>query len=138
MVRKSVTRSCLWKVINSHRRVNENRFVGNTFLELNFLKKFIFKVSYFADLGFNDGRSYTPLYKVYNAESDQVVNFNSKSAVSQYRNTYTKYQQDYLLTYKDQFGDHGLTLLGGFTTYFEDFNQISGAISQYAGGPNSK
>ncbi len=120
---------------------NENRFVGNTFLELNFLKKFIFKVSYFADLGFNDGRSYTPLYKVYNAESDQVVNFNSKSAVSQYRNTYTKYQQDYLLTYKDQFGDHGLTLLGGFTTYFEDFNQISGAISQYAGGdpiPNDK
>lgn len=113
---------------------NEYRFVGNAFLEYIFLKNFTFKMSYFADLGFNDGRGYTPLFKVYNAESSQVVNWNTKSGVSQYRNAYTKYQQDYLLTYKNQFGYHGLTLLGGFTTYFEDFNQINGSITQYAGG----
>lgn len=113
---------------------NEYRFVGNAFLEYIFLKDFTFKMSYFADLGFNDGRGYTPLYDVYNAESDQVVKWNSKSGVSQYRNAYTKYQQDYLLTYKHKFGDHGLTLLGGFTTYFEDFNQITGSITQYSGG----
>ena len=46
-----------------------------------------------------------------------------------------------MLTYKNQFGDHSLTLLGGFTTYYEDYNQIGGSISQYAGGnpiPNDK
>ena len=91
-------------------------------------------MSYFADLGFNNGTNYTPLLKVYNAESNQVVNWNSKSSVSQYKNEYAKYQQDYLLTYKNQFGDHGLTLLAGFTTYYENYSQISGGISQYAGG----
>jgi len=119
----------------------ENRVLGNAFLEYIFLKNFTFKMSYFADLGFNNGTEYTPLIKVYNAESDQVVNWNEKSSVSQYKNEYSKYQQDYLLTYKNQFGDHGLTLLGGFTTYYEKYNQISGKISQYAGGdpiPNNK
>ena len=119
----------------------ENRVLGNAFLEYNFLKNFTFKMSYFADLGFNNGTNYTPLIKVYNAESNQVVNWNTKSSVSQYKNDYSKYQQDYLLTYKNQFGDHGLTLLGGFTTYYENYNQISGSISQYAGGdpiPNDK
>jgi len=119
----------------------EYRFVANGFMEYNFLKSFTFKVNYYADLGFNDGTSYTPLTKVYNAESDAVVNWNTKSSVTQYKNAYTKYQQDYLLTYKNQLGDHGLTLLGGFTTYYEDYNQLSGSISQYAGGnpiPNDK
>ena len=119
----------------------EYRFLGNAFLEYMFLNNFTFKVSYFADLGFNNGTEYTPLIKVYNAETDQVVNWNTKSSVTQYRNAYTKYQQDYLLTYKNQFGKHGLSLLGGFTTYFEDYNQIKGSISQYAGGspiPNDK
>jgi len=119
----------------------ENRILGNAFLEYSFLKNFTFKMSYFADLGFNNGTNYTPLLKVYNAESNQVVNWNSKSSVSQYKNEYAKYQQDYLLTYKNQFGDHGLTLLAGFTTYYENYSQISGSISQYAGGdpiPNDK
>jgi len=119
----------------------EYRILGNAFLEYTFLNNFTFKIGYFADLGFNNGTGYTPLIKVYNAESNQVVNWNSKSSVSQYKNEYAKYQQDYLLTYKNQFGDHGLTLLGGFTTYYEDYSQISGSISQYAGGepiPNDK
>ncbi len=113
---------------------NEYRIVGNGFLEYNFLKNFTFKVSYYADLGFNDKTTYTPKYKVYNAESDEVVDWNTKSSVEQMRNAYMKFQQDYLLTYKRQFGDHNLTLLGGFTTYYEDLNQISGKVSQYAGG----
>jgi TonB-linked SusC/RagA family outer membrane protein len=127
---------------NKYTQLNkEHRVLGNLFLEYNFLKNFTFKVNYFADLGFNNGTTYTPKYKVYNAETDAVVEWNTKSMVSQYRNAYSKYQQDYLLTYKNQFGDHGLTLLGGFTTYYEDYSQIKGQVSQYAGGdeiPNDK
>ncbi|HJV77144.1 MAG TPA: TonB-dependent receptor [Paludibacter sp.] len=120
---------------NKNTQLNkEYRVVANGFLEYNFLKNFTFKVNYYADLGFNDGTTYTPKYRVYNAESDAVVNWNTKSMVEQYKNNYSKIQQDYLLTYKKQFGDHGITLLGGFTTYFENYSQTKGQVSQYAGG----
>jgi TonB-linked SusC/RagA family outer membrane protein len=120
---------------NKNTQLNkEYRFMGNAFLEYTFLKDFTFKVNYYADLGFNDGTTYTPKYRVYNAESDAVVDWNTKSMVEQYKNNYSKIQQDYLLTYKKQFGDHGVTLLGGFTTYFENYSQTKGQVSQYAGG----
>jgi TonB-linked SusC/RagA family outer membrane protein len=120
---------------NKNTQLNkEYRVVANGFLEYNFLKNFTFKVNYYADLGFNDGTKYNPLFKVYNAESDAVVNWNTKSSVEQYKNNYSKIQQDYLLTYKNQFGDHSLTLLGGFTTYYENYDQTKGQVSQYAGG----
>lgn len=120
---------------NKNTQLNkEYRFMGNAFLEYTFLKDLTFKVNYYADLGFNDGTTYTPKYRVYNAESDAVVNWNTKSMVEQYKNNYSKIQQDYLLTYKKQFGDHGITLLGGFTTYFENYSQTKGQVSQYAGG----
>lgn len=120
---------------NKNTQLNkEYRFIANGFLEYTFLKDFTFKVNYYADLGFNDGTTYTPKYRVYNAESDAVVDWNTKSMVQQYKNNYSKIQQDYLLTYKKQFGDHGITLLGGFTTYFENYSQTKGQVSQYAGG----
>lgn len=120
---------------NKNTQLNkEYRFIANGFLEYVFLKDFTFKVNYYADLGFNDGTTYTPKYRVYNAESDAVVDWNTKSMVQQYKNNYSKIQQDYLLTYKKQLGDHGITLLGGFTTYFENYSQTRGQVSQYAGG----
>src|ERR1035437_8614311 len=120
---------------NKNTQLNkEYRFIANGFLEYTFLKDFTFKVNYYADLGFNDGTTYTPKYRVYNAESDAVVDWNTKSMVQQYKNNYSKIQQDYLLTYKKQFGDHGITLLGGFTTYFENYSQTRGQVSQVAGG----
>jgi len=120
---------------NKNTQLNkEYRFIANGFMEYNFLKDFTFKVNYYADLGFNDGTTYTPKYQVYSAELDKVVDWNTKSMVQQYKNNYSKIQQDYLLTYKNQFGDHGITLLGGFTTYFENYSQTKGQVSQYAGG----
>lgn len=113
---------------------NQYRFVGNVFMEYNFLKHYTFKTTYYADFGFNDNRTYTPKYKVYNAESDGVVDWNTRSAVSEYKNMYQKTQQDYLLTYKNTFGDHNLTLLGGFTTYYESKHQLYGKLTQNAGG----
>lgn len=120
---------------NKNTQLNkEYRFIANGFLEYTFLKDLTFKVNYYADLGFNDGTTYTPKYRVYNAETDAVVDWYSKSKVQQSKSNYSKIQQDYLLTYKKQFGDHGLTLLGGFTTYFENYSQTKGEVSQYAGG----
>jgi TonB-linked SusC/RagA family outer membrane protein len=121
----------------------EYRILGSAFAEFNFLKNFTFRTNILTDLGFNDGRNYTPLINVYAAEVNQVVPQGgfTRTSVGQYKNSYTKFQQDYLLTYKKKFGDHSLTALGGFTTYFDDYSAISGSVAQYATGdaiPNDK
>lgn len=48
---------------------------------------------------------------------------------------YTKLQSDFTLTYKKQLGYHGLTLTGGFTTYYNAFSEVSGGRKQYENTP---
>ncbi|MBS1577636.1 MAG: TonB-dependent receptor [Bacteroidetes bacterium] len=119
------------------------RVVGNVFAEVNFLKKFTFKATYYGDITFNDNRHYNPLVNMYNASVDTVVAVNTKTSVSQKNNRYSKFQQDYLLTYTNKFGDHGLTLLGGFSTIYNSYSEVNGVVSQYTTGnaipiPNNK
>lgn len=119
------------------------RAVGNVFAEVNFLKNFTFKATYYADLAFNNNRSYTPLVRVYNAVTNSIDTTVTKTQVSQSDNTVSKFQQDYLLTYKKQFGDHGLTALAGFATIYNSFHENSGIVSQFTTGnaniiPNDK
>jgi TonB-linked SusC/RagA family outer membrane protein len=119
------------------------RVVGNVFTEINFLKNFTFKATYYTDLAFNNSRRYTPLINVYDAVADMVVSANPKTKISQRDNTFSKFQQDYLLTYKKQFNDHGLTVLGGFSTNFNSYRETNGEASQFTTGnalpiPNDK
>ena len=122
---------------------NVYRAVGNVYAEINFLRNFTFKATYYADLAFNDNRHYTPLVRVYDAVLDTIVQTNTKTQVSQKDNTFSKFQQDYLLTYKNQFGDHGLTVLGGFSTNYNSYHETNGLVSQFTTGtatpiPNDK
>jgi TonB-linked SusC/RagA family outer membrane protein len=119
------------------------RAVGSVFGEVNFLKDFTFRATYYADISFNNSRSYTPLVNVYNAVEDTVVNTNPKTSVAQKDNMYSKFQQDYLLTYKKQFGEHGLTLMAGFSTIYNSYHETNGNVSQFTTGnaipiPNDK
>ena len=121
----------------------EYRAVGSMFAEINFLKNFTARATIYADLGFNDGRNYTPLINVYAAEINQVTAQGgfTRTSVGQYRNTFSKFQQDYLLTYKNKWNDHSLTTIGGFTTYYDGYESISGSVLQYTGRdpiPNNK
>ena len=121
----------------------EQRLLGSVYAEVNFLKNFTFRANVQADFGFNDGRNYTPLIYVYAAEIDTIAlqGGYTRTSVGQFKNTYQKFQQDYVLTYKKQFGDHGITALAGFTTYYEDFSAISGSVLQSPTGdpiPNDK
>ncbi len=125
------------------RLADEHRLVGSLFADVTFLKNFNFRVNMMSDFGFNEARRYVPLIEVYGAETD-VVTFQggyARTEVNQSKNNYYKFQQDYLLTYKKQFGDHGLTLLGGFTTTFNELTGISGSVKQYTSRdpiPNDK
>jgi len=116
----------------------EYRAVGSIFGEVNFLKNFTFRTALFADYGFNQGRSYSPIITVYNPEivnADPIDSLVRISSVSQNQNIYTKIQSDYLLTYKKAFGDHNLTALAGITSYYNSFEGVSSGRTQGSGDP---
>lgn len=112
---------------------NEYRAVGSIYGEVDFLRNFTFRAQLYADYGFNTSRGYAPILYVYNPE----IAGNSKNDTSRYstsvnqsQNIYPKTQMDYLLTYKNEFGSHSLTVLGGFTTYYSAFESTSSSIQQ--------
>lgn len=115
---------------------NEYRAVGSVFGEINFLRNFTLRANYYGDFGFNNQRRYTPLINTFAADFNTVAlqsGFNN-TQVFQKENRFFKLQQEYLLTYKNKFGDHGITATGGFTTYFNNYNETNGQVRQVAGG----
>jgi TonB-linked SusC/RagA family outer membrane protein len=113
----------------------EYRAIGSIFGELNFLKNLTFRAAFYGDLGFNNQRRYTPIINVYAADVDAVTpqaGF-TNTEVYQKDNVFSKLQQEYLLTFKKNFGDHGLTALGGFTTYFNSYHETNGRVRQPTG-----
>jgi TonB-linked SusC/RagA family outer membrane protein len=114
----------------------ETRFVGNVFAEFKLFKDLKFRAAFFADLGYNKGRGYTPVFNIYAAETDQLTlaGGNAQTSVNQYSNTYEKTQQDYLLTYNKSFGNHNLTAMAAYTRYYFGYESINGSVSQYLGG----
>jgi TonB-linked SusC/RagA family outer membrane protein len=114
---------------------HETRFVGNVFAEFKLFKDLKFRAAYYADLGYNKGRGYTPVFNVYVAETDELTlaGGNAQTSVNQYSNTYEKTQQDYLFTYNKTFGNHNLTAMAGYTRYYFGYESISGSVSQYIG-----
>jgi TonB-linked SusC/RagA family outer membrane protein len=121
----------------------EYRAIGSIYGEITFLKNFTFRSSFYADLGFNDQRRYTPFIEVFAADFDAIspqAGFNN-TRVYQKENKFQKFQQEYLLTFKKEFGDHGLTAMAGFTTYYNDYSETNGQVTQVIGGdiiPNDK
>ena len=50
--------------------------------------------------------------------------------------TYRKFQQDHILNYKKKFGNHNVTALAGFTTYyFGNFNRYASVNQSSTGSP---
>ena len=114
--------------------VNEDfRIVGNIFAEVKFLKDFTWRSTIYTDLGFNSGRSYSPL-------ANTVINLGEGAAptttfrdptvqtsVSQDKSQNRMFQQDHTLTYNKRFGDgHNITGLAGFTTLYNYGSSING------------
>ncbi len=114
----------------------ETRFVGNVFAEIKLVKDLKFRAAYYADLGYNKGRGYNPVFNIYTAETDQLTLAagNSQTSVNQYTNNYEKTQQDYLFTYTKSFGNHNLSAMAGYTRYYFGFDSVSGTVSQYVTG----
>ncbi len=114
----------------------EYRTVGSFYLDINFLKYFTFRPVVYADVSTLNKRVYTPLYYSYNPRSLVPSLASQTTRVTEDDRTWRKFQQDYVLTFKKNFGDHGVTATAGFTTYyFGNFNRY-GRSSQ-ASGPTA-
>jgi len=107
------------KDVNIH---PQYRTIASIFGQLNFLRDFEFKASYYIDYDNISERSYSPIIAQYNPVTDHADTTTRTTGVFQQNQTNIKFQQDYLLTYKRRFGGHNLTVLGGFTTLYQTFN----------------
>ncbi|MCU0402972.1 MAG: TonB-dependent receptor [Chitinophagaceae bacterium] len=119
--------------------IYENRYLGNIYLDFNFLKKFNFRTTFYADQSVQDTRRYNPIIYVFNpsvgpAGSVYVDRNNRLTSVDQSQQRWNKYQQDYILTYKNNWGDHSFTGTAGFTTVYNNFSGIYGSVSQRSDG----
>jgi TonB-linked SusC/RagA family outer membrane protein len=110
------------------------RFVGNAFVDINITKDLNFRSTWYADLSYRNNREYTPLYNLYNPIDNSVFAKNNLTAVRQDLINTKAFQQDYIATYKKRINDHNFTLMGGFTTYYYKYEQVSGTVSQSTPG----
>jgi TonB-linked SusC/RagA family outer membrane protein len=114
----------------------EYRSVGSVYAEINFLRHFTFRSTFYADISEVNSRSYQPLYYAYQprAAGDTITFYSQKTQVQENDNNYRKFQQDHVLNYKNRFGDHSLTLTGGFTTYYSGVFGRQGLAKPYTTG----
>ena len=112
----------------------EYRTVGNVYADITFLKYFNLRTTFYADISNVNDRQYTPIYYAYDPLSNAPYLYSQRTQVSENDNTWRKFQQDYILNFKKEFGDHSLTATAGFTTYyFSNFNR-SGVAKQFTSG----
>ena len=80
-------------------------------------------------------RQYNPLYNSYDVVSNSVFLASPSTSVNEDDNTWKKFQQDHILTYKKKFGaSHNLTASAGFTTYYYGNFNRSGSVNQSSTG----
>jgi TonB-linked SusC/RagA family outer membrane protein len=109
----------------------EFRNVGSVYTEFNFFRNFTFRSTFYADMSNLDSRNYDPLISRYNPLIDSTfIPANSLTAVSQSNQRWSKFQQDHVITFKKDFGEHGLTATAGFTTFEEKYRSVSGNVRQ--------
>ncbi len=123
----------------------EHRMVGSVYAEVNFLRNFNFRATLYADRSELTNTVYNPLYAAYDptvADSASAVYLvNNITRVNTEEANWNKFQQDYILTYKKDFGDHGFTGTAGWTTYYIGETHLYGRVAQSLTGdpiPNDK
>jgi len=96
----------------------EFRTVTSVFAEINFLKDFSWKTTLYADISNVNTRVYKPTYYSYDLAANSAFLISPATKVNETDDTYRKFQQDHILTYKKKFGAHNINTTAGFTTYY--------------------
>jgi TonB-linked SusC/RagA family outer membrane protein len=91
------------------------RIVGNMFMDVTFLKDFLFRSSFGVDLLNSKSEDFTPAYTVFNPDGTPNQQQNLQSSLSKGSSTASTLLWENTLNYTKEFGDHRLNVLGGFT-----------------------
>lgn len=90
---------------NNRTSINKGfRFVGSLFAEIKFLNNFTWRSTIYTDLGFNNGRDYTPLpFSFVNlgeglTPTNTTFDNTQRTGVSQSQSEFKRFQQDHTLT----------------------------------------
>ncbi|WP_262152485.1 SusC/RagA family TonB-linked outer membrane protein [Chryseobacterium foetidum] len=127
-------------LVEGHRYTQLNKdfqFNPNAYLEFDFAKHFTFRSNYFLTYRNGTGRGYEPIFNVYIPESNTISPYSGRllSTVNQFENRDLSFQQNQLLTYKNKFGDHDLTLMAGFETINREYSSMSGNAKSSLANP---
>lgn len=121
----------------------EFRTVGSVFAEVNLRPNLVWKSTFYADMSNVDGRTYNPIDSLYDPTTNSTFIHNSyrTTSVNQSNQRWNKFQQDHILTFKKTVDEHNVTVMGGFTTYYNDYHGLFGSVRQSLTGaaiPNDK
>ncbi|WP_114791964.1 TonB-dependent receptor [Niabella yanshanensis] len=108
----------------------EFRTVGSVFLDINLSKSLNWRSTVYADISNVNKRQYTPTYYAYDPVTNTPYVYSLTTKIKENDDSYKKYQQDHILTYKKKLGDHNLTATAGFTTYYFGYFGREGNASQ--------
>src|SRR5690606_3373863 len=105
---------------NSNNNHNNYRTVGNFFADVKFLQDFTFRSSMGFDYAFNDNKTFVPVFFV--SPTQQNVN----NSIDVGSNRTQNWLWENTLNYEKEWGNHRLTLLGGYTSQNFYFESLSG------------
>lgn len=110
-------------------RTREIQFNPTAYVEFDFFKNFTFRSNYFVNFKNGFSRGYMPVFNVYITETNTVSPYSGNLLTSINQSEYRdfSFQQNQLLTYKNKFGAHDVTLLAGFETINRNINRMSGS-----------
>ncbi|MGZ8542453.1 MAG: SusC/RagA family TonB-linked outer membrane protein [Kaistella sp.] len=127
-------------LVEGHRYTQVNRdfqFNPNAYLEFDFFNNFTFRSNYFVTYRNGTGRGYSPIFNIYIPETNTAAPYSGRllSSINQYENRDISFQQNQLLTYKNKFGEHDLTLLAGFETTSREYSEMSASARSSLSNP---
>lgn len=127
-------------LVEGHRNTQLNKdfqFNPNAYIEFDFFDKFTFRSNYFVNYRNGTGRGYEPIFNIYIPETDSQSLYSGRvlTSINQFENRDLSFQQNQLLTYKNRFGDHDLTLMAGFETVNREMSGMSASARSSLANP---
>jgi TonB-linked SusC/RagA family outer membrane protein len=114
-------------LLDIYSRYNTNidilyRYVGSVYVDINLMKHLTFHSAVYGDFSNESHRQYSPLYYGYDPNTDAPILVGTATKVVQGLTDTKHTQTDNLLTYKNSFKNHNLTVMAGATTYSHNLN----------------
>ncbi len=100
------------------------QILGNVYGEITFFPGLTFRTTFHGNFLLNDGTSWQP-------QLEAGLSIGNNTILSRSMNTRFNWQLDNVLTYNAEFGDHKLTILGGFTAQEDVFEVLNSSVQNF-------